>query len=161
MKTLVACWSNTGRTKAVGLNIAERLGADVEIIEDSYPATGFMAMIRTFLAILLRGVREIAPPRHVPGEYDLVVIGTPIWGWAMVPPLRAYLRREGKHFARVAFFCTEGGSGSVGAFREMEKLTAQGPVATLVVRDPDYKAHRVDDLIDDFVLKLRSVGRAA
>ncbi len=154
MKTLVVCFSWTGRTEAVGRAIAERMDADFELIEDVDDTTSLWKKMLTFVTTLSRGVRRIQPAKYAPGNYPLVIIGTPIWGWKMTPSVRAYLRREAGHFAHVAFFCTEGGSGDQGAFREMEELTLRKPLATLVVRQPDYKEQKVDQLIDNFTEEL-------
>lgn len=155
MKTLVVCFSWTGRTEAVGRAIAERVDADFELIEDVDDTTSPWKKMMTFVTILSRGVRQIRPAKFAPANYPLVIVGTPIWGWKMTPSVRAYLQREAGQFGQVAFFCTEGGSGDQGAFREMEDLTRRKPLATLVVRQPDYQAERVDQLIDDFTEELK------
>ncbi len=154
MKPLVVCFSWTGRTEAVGRSIAERMGADFELIEDDDATTSPWKKMLTLVTIMSRGVRRIRPAKYAPANYPLVIIGTPIWGWKMTPSVRAYLQREAGQFGRVAFFCTEGGSGDQNAFREMEELTFQKPLATLVVRQPDYAEEKVDQLIANFTFTL-------
>jgi hypothetical protein len=132
------------------------LKADFELVQDRNGKPSAWAKMLTFVTIFTRGVRDIHPARYRPADYPLVIIGTPIWGWRLVPSMRAYLLREAGHFDRVAFFCTEGGSGSEGAFREMQTLTGKLPLATLVVRQPDFKEKKVDQLVGDFVQKIHA-----
>lgn len=158
MKALVVCFSWTGNTASVGRAIAARMNADFELVEDQEPATSTWRKMLTFVTIFRRGERAIKPPKFKPNDYPLVIIGTPIWGWRLVPVMRTYLRRYAGQSDHVAFFCTEGGSGDEGAFREMTKLTGKTPVATLAVRAPDFADNLVDVLVSEFVARISDVG---
>ncbi len=74
-----------------------------------------------------------------PKDYDLVVVGTPIWNASVSSPVRTYLAANHGRIPRVAFFCTHGGSGSARVLRQMSEICAQPPVATLVLRTDEVR----------------------
>ncbi len=55
-------------------------------------------------------LKESEPPIHSPSkdpsEYDLVILGTPVWAGKMSSPLRSYIKTTAGKFKTVAFFCT-------------------------------------------------------
>jgi menaquinone-dependent protoporphyrinogen IX oxidase len=61
------------------------------------------------------------------GEYDLVLIGTPIWACTMASPVRSFLQEYKEKLPRVAFFCTMGGDDASDTFSEMEDLSEKLP----------------------------------
>jgi hypothetical protein len=70
-----------------------------------------------------------------PSDYDIVVLGTPVWAGNMSSPLRSYVAAHKAQMKRVAFFCTQGGSGAEKVFRDLAQLCGQSPLATLAVND--------------------------
>ncbi|HSG65696.1 MAG TPA: hypothetical protein VLD39_11880, partial [Gammaproteobacteria bacterium] len=68
-------------------------------------------------------------------NYDLVVVGTPVWAGNIASPVRAYVSARKPHLGRVALFCTQGGSGAEKVLRALAELCGKEPVATLVVND--------------------------
>ena len=74
------------------------------------------------------------PPALDTSQYDLVVVGTPVWGGSACAPVRAYLLENRSKFRHVAFFCSFGGLGSQAAFDEMRELAGRAPVAQCKVR---------------------------
>ena len=68
-----------------------------------------------------------------PREYDLVVVGTPIWAFTLTPSIRSYLMANKGKFKKLAFFSTSAGAGIKRTFEEMEKLSHK-PVATLALK---------------------------
>jgi flavodoxin len=120
-KTLVVFYSSGGITRKVGEAIARSLECPLEEIvpQGRSPAT--------------QKVVPIQPPKQDPGQFDLIVIGTPVWGNAPTPPVRAYLQRFQGKLPKLAFFCTFGIFGGKGTMAELEKLAAKPPVATFAV----------------------------
>ncbi len=99
---------------------------------------------------------DIAPPAHDLAQYDLVVVGTPIWNASVSSPVRAFLSRNRKDLKRVAFFCTMGGRGAERAFREMERASGRRPADVLVLKERDLRGD-LRQPIDRFVRELRAV----
>src|SRR3989339_644824 len=91
MKTLIVYYSRTGTTKRVAEAIAEKLGADLEEIVDKKDRKGAMGYLTAGRDATLRRLTEIEPLKKRAEDYDLVIIGTPIWSWNMSVAVRAYL----------------------------------------------------------------------
>jgi len=90
MKSLVSYYSRTGHTKKVAELLAEQLSADLEAI---WVATeknvGTLAM-QAFLSLKAK----IAQTTKDPASYDLVLVGSPVWGGRMSSPIRTYLAQN-------------------------------------------------------------------
>jgi hypothetical protein len=99
----------------------------------------------------------LAEIKHDPAIYDLVILGTPIWGGTLSNALRTYITNNKAKFKRVAFFCTQGGTKSEPLFVEMEALCEQHPVNTLSLRQRDVKAGACEEKIREFVDGLQAV----
>jgi menaquinone-dependent protoporphyrinogen IX oxidase len=91
MKILVAYYSRTGTTKKVGDAIAEKFNADVEDIKDTVDRSGAKGYLVSGRDAMKRKLTKLEPIKFNPKEYDLVIIGTPIWAWNMSVPIRTYL----------------------------------------------------------------------
>lgn len=156
MKTLVVHYSVSGHTRQIAHEIAEQCGADQDEIREAQPREGPLAYLRLAWQAMRRAAASILPAAKDPGDYDLVVIGTPIWMHALTPPVRAYVRQNAARLKRVAFFCTEGGKGDQKAFDEMSQICGKSPQATLVVKEKDLLPSTVHARpLREFVTQLR------
>lgn len=136
MKTLVVYYSRTGHTDALAREIAARCGADIERIRDhGVDRSGLRGYLRSGWQAWSGATPPIRRAVRDPGRYELVLIGTPVWNWSLAAPVRTYARRHAAHFKRVAFFCTEGGSGERRAFAELRRICGQAPLATIAVKE--------------------------
>jgi len=133
MKTLVVVYSRTGNTLSVAKRIAGELEADLEVIEDKTDRKGILGFLRSGYEAARKKVSPIAEPKHNPGDYDLVIIGTPIWAGRMPSPVRAYLLRFHGCLRQVAFFATSAGGGHGKVLAEMAEFTATKPLATVEI----------------------------
>jgi flavodoxin len=109
LKSLVVYYSRTGNARFVAETIAAEIGADIEEIIDLKKRGGaFGFLIGGFDA--WRGkLTEIAPANKSPAGYDLVVIGTPVWGGRPTPAIRTYLKQNDLSGKKVAVFFARGG----------------------------------------------------
>ncbi|MFH0830044.1 MAG: flavodoxin [Candidatus Aenigmatarchaeota archaeon] len=128
MRTLVAYYSRTGNTRKVAGEIAKELKADLDEIVDKKSRKGPIGWLRAGRDAM-RGSHTPFEIRKDPKNYNVVIVGTPVWAFTVVPAVRAYLAKNRPK--KVAFFCTCGGNPGK-AFVEMEKLAGK-PVATLVM----------------------------
>ncbi|GAB4522438.1 MAG: hypothetical protein Tsb0019_24220 [Roseibium sp.] len=155
-RVLTVYYSRTGHTHTVAEMVARGLSADLEELEERQKRN----LLRAGLSALFKRETELKPPANDPAAYDLVVIGTPVWGANLPPAVRRYLHDNGKGIRKAAFFCTEGGSGGGNVFRQMEDLCGKPPVATLVITEPDLKSGAHESKTRGFVEALGS-GLAA
>ena len=170
MKTLVAWYSNSGTTTVVAERIAALLGAELDSIEESNPRPRMVidggkaeasagAMTKAGMAAVFGISSSIVEARKDPSEYDLVVVGTPVWCGSLTPPVRAYLSKYRKALPQVAFFCTAGDPAKFRAFEQMRKIAGKAPAATLAVKAEDVRADACTTIVADFVAKLKAAGR--
>lgn len=131
--TLVAYYSMSGNTRRIADEIRNATGADIEEIGEIKPRGGVTGAIRALLDALTRRTPPILVADHDPAEYDLLVIGGPVWAGRMASPVRTYAKRYGARATHVAFFCTEDGHGADSAFADLQKLCQRAPDATLAV----------------------------
>ena len=133
--TLVVYFSRTGYTRRVAEEIAHAAGADCEAIRERSGRGGFLGYWRSAREALRGTAIEIEPGSLNPRDYSLVVLGTPVWAGNVSSPMRAYIARHRGDFARVALFCTQGGSGAQKVLDKMAALCDQAPVATAFFND--------------------------
>lgn len=135
MKTLVTYYSHSGHTAALAHQIAMRLGADEEAILERDKRNGMLGLVAGGLGAALGASSGIAKTEHDPADYDLVVLGTPVWTSRAAPAVNAYIDAHRDSMARVAFFCTEGGRGDARAFSRMASRLGRAPVACLAITE--------------------------
>ncbi|NDJ79192.1 MAG: hypothetical protein GYB65_23325 [Chloroflexi bacterium] len=130
---LVVYYSLNGNTRQVAEAIAAAHDAALELIQDTVNRDTGLGRPRSAVEGLLGLRSSITPPKHDPAEYDLVVVGTPVWAARLSSPVRAYLSQQRAALKRVAFFCTQGGIGGKWALQSMAKISGQRPVARLII----------------------------
>lgn len=131
--TLIAYYSMSGHTRSLANEIRNATGAELEEIRERRPRHGFSGVMRALFDAVARRTPPILAASHNPADYELLVIGGPVWAGRMAAPVRSYAQRYGARAPHVAFFCTEGGRGADTAFADLEKLCQKPPDATLVV----------------------------
>lgn len=144
-RALVAFYSMSGNTRAIANEIHNALGADIEEITEPHSRHGLSGAVRAMFDALTRREPPIYPASYDPSQYDILLLGGPVWAGRMAAPVRTYAERYGTAAPHVAFFCTEGNKhGAESAFADLEKLCQRTPEATLKV-DTDHltsEAHR-------------------
>ncbi len=154
-RTLVVYYSRTGTTQKVAEQIADALGCEIEALVGAKSRTGGVGWMSAAKDAAMRRATEIKPVSHDPAEYELVVIGTPVWAFTMSCAVRTYLQQHRDRLPDVAFFLTTGGSGIKGTFEHMQELAGREPIATLGLRMKDVLKGRHTDELKAFVESLR------
>ena len=153
-KTLVVYYSRDGTTKRVAGEIAKHLKADIEEIIDTKNRKGIFGYVFAGRDAMRKRLAEIKPVKKDPAKYDVVAIGTPIWGWSMTPAIRTYISLNIHKFKRVAFFCTMGGSGGMKTFAEMENILKK-PIAVLELKADEVKGGTHLKKVKEFCRKVK------
>ncbi len=156
MKSLVVYYSRTSHTKKIGEELAKALPGDVEELVDTANRAGPIGWLMSGREGSGRMLAKIQPVKKDPANYDIVVIGTPIWSRNMSSPVRAYLTENKAKFKNVAFFCTEGSSGSEKAFAEMEEVIGKKPKAMLTITTADLKSGSDADKVKKFAGEVKT-----
>lgn len=155
MNALVAYYSRTGTTKKVAEEISKSLMCDVEAISDNKRRSGIAGYLRCGFEGVRKKTPKINEAEKKASEHDIVIVGTPIWGGNMSSLTRSYISRYSKDFKKVAFFCTQGGSGAEKALKEMGEMCGKEPVAVLGLIDKEVNEGMYIDKIKRFVAEIR------
>jgi len=158
LRTLVVVYSRTGRTLSVGERIAESLNADLEIIEEARSRRGIPGFVRSALEALRKRTPPIAEPKRDPRNYDIVIVGSPIWAGRMASPIRTYLSRFNGTFRGAAFFCTSSNGRNDRALTEMSRVASVEPIATMEIPKRQLKEGKDSGAIDRFIGRIRERG---
>lgn len=130
-RALVVCYSRTGNTARVAQALAEHLDADVEVLHDALRTAGWSGYARALFAALRQQPGRIDTPRFDPADYDVTIIGTPVWWWRMTPAVRAYLALQRQQFRATAFFVTSGDTDIAKLLPSLERLAGRQAVASV------------------------------
>ena len=121
MKSLVVYYSRTGNARFVAETIAAEVGADIEEVIDLKKRSGPIGFL-TGGSDARRGKEtEISPTTKSPAEYDLIIVGTPVWASRPSPAIITYLKKNDLSGKKVALFFTHGGKKPT-AFDETKAL---------------------------------------
>jgi flavodoxin len=154
MKTLVVYYSRTGTTKKIGEEIAKKLKTESEEIIDTVDRNGAKGYLYAGRDAMKRNLTKLKRMKTNPVDYDLVIVGTPIWAWNVSAPVRTYLTAFKGKFKKVAFFCTMGGSGAEKAFKEMGEVINLDPIANFSLTTKEVIADSYQKKIEEFIKEL-------
>jgi flavodoxin len=157
MKTLVVYYSLTNHTHKVAQLIAQGVGANIERILDAQSRESFFGYLRSGRESMLKRPGRIQPVKEDPSAYDLIILGAPVWSWNLSPPMRGFVTAEKDKFKRVAFFCTEGGSGGPRLFRQLQTLCGKAPEATLEITEGELKSGDYVGKVQEFIRQVSDV----
>lgn len=122
MKKLIVFYSRTGTTKKAAETLAKEIDAEIEEIKDKDKREGATGYLRSGYQAMTRKLAEIEKEEKNPNDYDLVIIGTPVWAGKIPPAIRTYLTRN-KLEKKIGALITMGGRGDLGTLEEIKKLT--------------------------------------
>lgn len=160
MRTLVVYFSRTGHTRSLAEQIAAAGSADLEAVQETNGQNGMLRYVRSLLQAVGHREASIGPSVHSPGNYEMVVLGTPIWGWNMSSPMRAYIQRHRGQFRKLALFSTCDGSGQTKVLADMQKLCDKAPVATLALTTRELHDRFHNERLEKFMEQLRQADPA-
>lgn len=129
-KVLVLYYSQTDNTKAVALEIATALSADMEEVVPVEPYSG------TYDETIQRCIREregdvlpnIQPVKANIADYDIVFVGYPVWFGTCALPMLTCLGEIDLAGKKVVPFCTFGSGGLVSSTADIVKKQPQAEV---------------------------------
>lgn len=107
MKTLVVYYSLEGNTKFVAEIVAKELGADLLELKPKkdLSATSLMRYFWGGRQVMMGAKPALLPLAKEAGNYDLVVIGTPVWAFTYAPAVNSFLQLQPLKGKKIALFC--------------------------------------------------------
>ena len=155
MKKLVIYYSRTGATKKIADEIADKIKADKEEVIDKKNRKGIVGYIIAGKDATFKKLTRIKELKKNPKDYDIVIIGTPVWASAPAPAIRTFLAKIKDYNKKIAFFCTGGGPIIGSIFKQMEEILPNSRlIATLGLSTFEIKLGKQDEKINDFIEKL-------
>lgn len=118
MKTIILYYSFEGSTEALAKGLAKGLDADLLKIEPvkELKSKGFSKFFWGGSQVMMKKKPEIKPIKVDFSQYDLVIVGSPIWASTHTPPIRTLIEEGGIKGKKVAYFYTHlGGPGKAAA----------------------------------------------
>ena len=161
MATLVTYYSLTGHTATVADALADRLGTKADPILEQSARSALPGTAAGAVNALLSRASATKVPARDPSEFDLVILGTPVWAAAPAPAVNAYIDRYQGALGRLAFFCTQGKFGTAGTLARMERRLGHPPLATLDVNEDEIGGETMDQKVEVFLSDLRDAGGRA
>ena len=143
-RILVVYYSRTGFTRRIAEEIADACGADLEEVRDVKSRRGPFGFLRSGYEASRRKLPEIKETTADPAQYDVVVIGTPVWAGNVASPIRSYVAKQRDALKAVALFCTMGGKSSGKTLPELSDACGRKPLTAIALGDKEIKtgAHR-------------------
>lgn len=154
MKILVVYYSRTETTKKAAQELADKLKADIEEIRDSCSRKGVLGFAKCGKEAVTRAEPAIEDPDKKVSEYDLVVLGTPVWAGTMASPVRSYISKFKGRFPNVAFFSTQQSPQVQRVFKDMQELAGAEPKATLVLTTKEVAQDSYKGKVEEFVSQI-------
>ncbi|MFH1211515.1 MAG: hypothetical protein V1659_01145 [Candidatus Woesearchaeota archaeon] len=157
MKALIVFYSRTGYTRKIAMQVSKALSkdfeTDVDEIIDEKNRKGALGYLRAGRDASLKVLTKIKTHKN-PADYDLVIIGTPVWAFTMATAVRTFLVENKRKLEKVAFFSTYG-SGAANTFRDMTVICEKKPVALLGASTVEVAKKSYEKKVNEFVWKIK------
>ena len=137
---LCVYYSRTGKTEKLMHEIARELGeCEVVKLEDGINRSGLFGWLRSGMDAMARKIPAVAKPEtKLPlSEYDLVIIGTPVWAGRCSSPVRSFLLQFGEELKEAAYVITRGSDVRYEEVFEQMDLYVQRPHKKALTIRPD------------------------
>ncbi len=142
MRTAIVYYSMHGNVRYVSEKVAKELGADlIELVPvKAYPDKGAMQFIWGGSAVTFKKKPELEPYTFNASDYDLVIIGTPVWASNFTPPLRTFFENNDLTGKKIAVIATSAGGDSAKCVEAVKAAAkADSLAAVLSLTDPKDK----------------------
>ncbi|MDP4145707.1 MAG: flavodoxin [Bacillota bacterium] len=157
-RILVIYYSRTGFTKKVAQEIAKRFDCEIEEIQEKANRKGIIGFILGGRDALQKRRTNIHPTSKNISDYDLVIMGTPVWAYHITPALRTFIADNKGKFKNVALFSTQGGTSNSKVLEDHLELFNKKPAAVLKVTGKDFKSEDYIKSVEIFSAEILKLG---
>jgi len=137
-KTLIVYYSLTGNTQFIAEALRESIEADIlelKPIKELKADSGTRFMWGGYQSTMKKKPKLMDFDIN-PLEYDLIILGTPVWAWTFSPPMRSFLSKFDFTGKRVALWMSHAGDGIKAMIRFKEALKSANIVESISFQDP-------------------------
>ena len=108
MKTLIIYYSLDGNVKLLSETMAAEIGADLLPLKlkKEINSNSFMKYFWGGRQVIMKEAPELLPLDKNINNYDLIIIGTPVWAASYVPAIRSLLLNNQLINKKIALFCS-------------------------------------------------------
>jgi len=156
MKSIIVFYSFDGNTKFLAQEMAQEIGADLSEIkpENEFKSHGFTKYLWGVKQIVMNQKPKLLPIEKNLNDYDLIIIGCPVWASTFAPPLKTFFSEVKIKGKKIALFCScEKSQGNT--INNMKKeLSGNEFVAEMVFSSPLKSKNENSNFAKDFVKKL-------
>jgi flavodoxin len=128
MKTLVVYYSRTGKTRFIAEKVASELKAEIEEVVDLKNRSGRFGFLRAGYDATRGNETKIGEMQKPPSDFELIVVGTPVWNSRPASAISTYLKRSDFIGKKVAVFFTNEGMGDEKAVERTKALISSGNI---------------------------------
>lgn len=154
-KRLIIYYSLTGTTQRLAEALAAKLDADLVRIECSRYRRGWFTYVRGGYDSIKRRKPPVKLSQKLEADYDLLIVGAPVWAGYPAPPLRSLFSGRYDLPERVAGFLTQGGeSPGDKAIPEFEAIVGKPLEAVLDIQESSLDSAISDDTLGEFLREL-------
>ncbi|MCR5826660.1 MAG: hypothetical protein K6G54_08835 [Oscillospiraceae bacterium] len=102
------CYSRTGKTRQVMKELSAALDCELVALRDTANRQGLLGTLRCGLDAMRKKTKPInhLVMRRRLSDYDLVILGTPVWAGRCSSVMRGFLKRRGYEMDDVAYVIT-------------------------------------------------------
>jgi flavodoxin len=161
-RVLVTYYSLSGNTERVAKDLAARLGADLQQVREHVDRRGLLGYLKAALDSLHERSAMLGELERSAADYELVLVGTPIWAGKITPAVRTYLKTIRGQARRIAFFTTSGSTDIARVLPAMERLAGAAAAGSAGFTDRELRDPALyDPKRDAFIASLRGIPVAS
>lgn len=159
MKILIVYYSRTHKTDKIAKTLQNNLNCDIEKIDDYNKHKGIIGYLKGGFESATKKGCEIAPIIKDPSNYDLVIIGTPVWASNMASPIISYLENNKDKIKNIGCFCTCGGSGYKKTIENIATLSNKPLKASfyLTKKEVDNPNNKINEFIQEIKDQFKNI----
>ena len=156
---LCVYYSRTGRTETLMREIAGELDCELVKLDDGVDRSGLGGWLNSGRQAMARKLPPVKPPKtkRPLEDYDLVIIGTPVWAGRCSAPVRSFLLEYGETLRKVAYVITRGSDVRYEeVFDQMDMYVCKPRAAAVTIRP-----NAVGSAFwrQEFLTAVRSIGK--
>lgn len=151
MKTLIVYYTRTNTTKTFAEALAKELSADLEELKEDGDYSGALGYLRAGRAAITKNEVTIHEHKFDPANYDLVIIGTPVWAGLCAPAIRTYIKEHKQFFRQTAIFATQGSEKRQKALDDLKEQLEEEPISELFLSTKEVRQGNFEDKLKDFI----------
>jgi flavodoxin len=156
LKSLVIYYTRSGNARFVAQTIAAEIGADIEEVVDLKKRSGILGWLSGGRDARQGKETNISSTTKLPVDYELIIVGTPVWAGKPTPAINTYLKKNDLSGKKVAAYFTQGQKKSKG-IQEIKALVPNSEwVGDLSIISPLNKKEEVEKQIADWCKTLTS-----